>query len=212
LAYTIGLRETLGGELVFAGGSRFLAEDVLRIIDELARRVGASPGVERWPVLGSGAFRLAPVAPSWSKHLLPGANDYYGIEAVAAWQIVPDQDHLTVDVPDMSVELDGRSEPVWQWLDARWPHEIAGSIGVTTNMDAPRGEPITELTRWEADEWEMFSGAGPEVLEADLRVVPLATLIGFDPSLALALAIEVGTGLWREDGQSEWNEWRSSSE
>jgi hypothetical protein len=55
-------------------------------------------------------------------------------------------------------------------------------------------------------------GSWSEVLEEDLRVVPLATLIGFDPSLALALAIEVGTGLWREDGESEWNEWRSSSE
>jgi hypothetical protein len=160
-AYTIGLREALGGELVLAGATYFLVEEVQCIIDELARRVGASPGVERWPVFGSGSFRLAPVAPSWSKRLLLGANDYYGVEAVPAWQIVPDGEHTTVDVPDMSVELGSRFEPVWQWLDARWPHEVAGDLGVTTNLDALRGEPITELTRWEADEWEMFSGAGP---------------------------------------------------
>jgi hypothetical protein len=88
---------------------------------------------------------------------------------------------------------------------------LATSLSRPT-WDALRGEPITELTRWAADEWEMFAGAGPDVLEADLRVVPLATLVGFDPSLVAALSIEVGTGLWREDGESEWNEWRSSSE
>jgi hypothetical protein len=77
----------------------------------------------------------------------------------------------------------------------------------TTNLPALRGDRITEVMRWEEGEWEIFAGAGPDVPKAELRVVPLATLLAADGSLVRALSLEVGTGVWR-DADSDWHPWR----
>jgi hypothetical protein len=69
------------------------------------------------------------------------------------------------------------------------------------------GEPITELTRWEDNEWEMFAGEGPEVEKDDMRVVSLGTILGIDKTLMPAIDLPIGEGLWRTDGDAEWNNW-----
>jgi hypothetical protein len=61
--------------------------------------------------------------------------------------------------------------------------------------------------RWEEDEWEIFSGAGPEIPESERRVVPLGVLLEADKSLLPAVDLSVETGFWR-DGDSEWNPWK----
>ena len=65
---------------------------------------------------------------------------------------------------------------------------------------------MTEVMRWEEDEWEIFAGAGPDATEDEKRVVPLGILLSADPSLLPAVDLPVGTGLWR-DAQSEWHPW-----
>ena len=39
------------------------------------------------------------------------------------------------------------------------------------------------------------------------RVVPLGVMLGIDPSLAPALALEIGKGIWREGGTGPWRAW-----
>lgn len=79
---------------------------------------------------------------------------------------------------------------------------------MATNLAALRGEAVGELTRWADGEWEMFAGPGPDVAAADMRVVPLGTLVGDDPSLSVAWQARIGEGHWRTDSSSEWHEWR----
>jgi hypothetical protein len=64
--------------------------------------------------------------------------------------------------------------------------------------------------RWEEDEWELFSGPGPDIPKDELRVVPLGTLIASDSSLDRIVKLSVGTGLRRE-GMSEWHPWGKES-
>ena len=69
-----------------------------------------------------------------------------------------------------------------------------------------RGGRITEAVRWEETEWELFAGAGPDVVEKDVRIVPLGVLLGVDPTLEEATYLDIGKGLWR-DSDSEWVTW-----
>jgi hypothetical protein len=75
-----------------------------------------------------------------------------------------------------------------------------------TDLDVLRGARITEVMRWEEDQWEIFSGSGPEIPESERRVVPLGILLETDESLVQAVDLRVGTGFWRDE-DSEWNPW-----
>jgi hypothetical protein len=102
-------------------------------------------------------------------------------------------------------------EPVWQWLGQPWEYDVPQESMATTNLAALLGSPITELSRWEDNEWEMFAGPGPDVKPSDMRVVPLGTLIGHDPSLTSTLAAGIGSGYWRDSATSDWHEWKQRS-
>ena len=41
-----------------------------------------------------------------------------------------------------------------------------------------------------------------------MRVVPLATLLGADPTLQPVTTLEVGQALWRESDEDEWQIWK----
>lgn len=75
-----------------------------------------------------------------------------------------------------------------------------------TDLNSLRGARITEVMRWEEDEWEIFSGAGPEIQESARRVIPLGVLLEADISLLPVVNLRVGTGLWRDEN-SEWSPW-----
>jgi len=139
-----------------------------------------------------------------------GALDYYGVRDIDAMQVVPDERHTTIDVPDMTRLWSAQAEPIWQWLHEPWAYDVPETSTATTNLDALRGARITEVTRWEEGEWEMFAGAGPDVADDDARVVPLGCLLAADPSLAASVKLEIGKGLWREDGDGDWHAWASS--
>lgn len=211
-AYTIGLTERLGSELILAGSYFYKLDEMPQIIDSVAERIYPSNALdgEVVSVAPWGTFSFRAVDESWIKLLMLGALDFYTGKAIRAFQLVPDDLHATLDVPHMDRPWNPKLEPAWRWLKQRWPYAIPSRSVAITNLAALRGERTTEVMRWEADEWEIFAGAGPDVPENERRVVPLAVLLATDETLRPAVDLTVGTGLWR-DAESPWHPWGSSS-
>jgi hypothetical protein len=207
--YTIGLSNSIGFELIFAGGIYYLKEDALKIIDEIVKvlRVKSNTNSEKINLNSLGKFSLSNVEPSWSKLMMLGVFDYYETDHIKAKQIVPDKSHYTLDIPNLSNIFDASSEPVWQWLVHKWNYSVPEDSTVVSNINALLGDTITEVTRWENDEWEMFAGAGPDVQEDEMRIVSLGTILGIDKTLTPAINLDLGKGLWRESLESSWNKW-----
>jgi len=212
-SYTIGLREKTGFELVLAGGVNLPSSIVAQLLNLVAVELeaGTDPTVSVEP---HGKFHLEPVDPSWVNQLLLGALDYYQGAEIRALQVVPEPDRLTIDIPKMSEPYRPNAHPVWKWLDAPWPFSVAPDCATTTNLDALLGYAVTELMRWGEDEFEMFSGSGPDTPREHLYQVPLCLLVAFDPSLERALSLPIGTGLFREyqaDAAGPWMPWNTAS-
>ena len=211
-AYTIGLSESLGTELVLAGAIYYMLNDVNTILHAIREDLTVSREFDRVITVGAlGSFTLREAHRSWTQRLLLGAVDYYKSPDVRAYQIVPDQQHWTIDTPNMAMEWSATAEPIWRWLQDKWLFAVAPESTVTTNLAALRGSRITEVARWGEDEWEMFAGPGPDVSYEESRVVSLSCILGVDPSLAPALNLEVGKGLRRDEDGGEWNPWGSKS-
>jgi hypothetical protein len=210
-AYTIGLTETLGAELILASSYFYKLDEIPQIIESLVDRMSSSNGLDgrTIPLDPWGSFSLRTVDESWIKLLMLGALDFYQSTAIRAFQLVPDQLHETLDVPKMDRPWNPALEPAWRWLHQKWPYAIPMQSVAITNLNALRGERITEVMRWEEDEWEIFAGAGPEVLQEDRRVVPLSVLLAVDETLLPAVDLVVGSGLWR-DVESPWHPWGAS--
>lgn len=207
VVYTIGLSDRIGAELLLAGGVFYTADDARRIIERVQHQLHAGGRPSKVDVDGLGAFTLQAVHGSWRDGLLLGAVDYYRGRTVEVLQITPDEKHVTSDVPNAAREWNPQVEPVWQWLKAAWPFAVPSTATATTNLEALQGRRVTEAVRWGEDEWEMFSGAGPDVPEDAVRVVPLGSLLAADSSLLPVLDLEVGRGLWRDERDGPWNRW-----
>jgi hypothetical protein len=207
-AYTIGVSESVGVELILAGAIFYMKDDVVKIINDVAEQARAQRDREVFEVTGQGSFTLRKAHVSWATEFMLGALDYYQVREIPALQIVPDQDHWTIDVPNMSVPWSASQEPVWKWLREPWAYPVRQDSTAVTDLAALRGSRITEACRWEDGAWELFTGAGPDVARDEIRVVALGTLLAVDPSLEPVVSLTVGTGLWRDDG-SEWQPWGS---
>ena len=133
--------------------------------------------------------------------------DFHGGASVSALQIMPDEDHRTIDVPALERPWSAAAEPVWQWLREPWSYPVPRNSFATTHLDALRGERITEAARWEDEQWELFAGAGPDVPLDEVRVVPLGTLLAVDPALDAVTRLDVGRALWRDADDGDWNHW-----
>lgn len=205
-AYTIGVSESVGAELILAGAVFYMQDDLVRIINDVVAQMKAQRDQEVFQVTGQGSFTLRRVDASWATETLLGAFDYYQKRDIAALQIVPDCAHWTIDVPDMSVPWSSTTEPAWRWLRERWTYQVPVNSTAATNLAALRGERINEVARWEENEWEIFAGPGPDVPKEEMRVVPLGVLLACDDSLLPALNLEVGAALWRDD-VSDWHAW-----
>jgi hypothetical protein len=208
--YSIGLNNLFGFELVFAGGTYYLYDDVFKIFEGIIKELkNRKDALKQQIIIESlGAFSLSNVDESWGKLMLLGAFDYYQTKHINAFQINPDATHFTHDIPNMSKKLNILSEPIWQWLVREWDYGVPADSTVITNINALLGEPITEVVRCEINEWEMFAGNGPELDSKDMRVLPLGTMIGIDKSLLPTINLPVGKGLRRDSSlDSDWNNW-----
>ncbi len=215
-AYTIGLRKSLGAELVLAGALYYGKKDeVFEIVHAVRKQLVTGIKGKLGPTWRStfvvprlGSFTLRKAHSSWVSKLLLGAVDYYGTKDIEAYQIVPEEKHQTIDVPNMAKECSPTGEPVWKWLqDKTWPDSIPRGSEAMTDLAALRGAPVTEACRWENNYWELFAGDGPDVSKAEARLVPLACLLAADPSLAPVVDLAIGEGLWRDGEGGEWNRW-----
>ncbi len=208
-AYTIGLSHRFGREFILAGAVLYMYAEVARIIESIAAQLDGESALQGsiQQVSSYGSFALRAVHPSWASELMLGAFDFYKKPDVAAVQIVPDKDHWKVDVPDMSIGWSPDTSAAWRWLKEPWTYPVPASSHATTDLDALRGSSVTEACRWEVDYWELFAGAGPDIVDTQKRVVPLGTLLAADPSLIRVLEIPVGEGVWR----NEATDWKSGS-
>ena len=208
-AYTIGRQGRLLGDLVFAGGEYFKLREVSTIINDIVNRLSELELIDERPLeVGAfGSFIFRKVDPSWSSSLMLGALDYYSSKCVLASQVVPLGEHWTADVPDMSVPWNADMEPIWRWVHEPWPYSVPETSIAVTNLDALRGNRITEAARWEESQWEIFAGHGPDVPRDMARFVPLGVLLGVDPSLRAVLDLAVGEGICRNPDETEWRAW-----
>ena len=211
-AYTIGLRDSVGVELILPGAIFYIKDEVVKIINSIADRLRTQGCVrqgESFSVDSLGSFTLRNADLSWTSKLLLGALDYYGVAEIAALQVVPDKAHWTVDVPDMDRPWGGPSATAWRWLDEPWTYPVPEKSVAATNLAALRGERVTEAVRWEEDEWEISAGPAPDVPKDEMRVVPLGTLIAADTSLSRVVNLALEEGIWR-DADSDWQPWVDS--
>lgn len=206
-AYTIGLYHKCGFEVVFAGGAFFKFDEMLEIVNEFARLILAGASLSSRDVGGFGHFSLQQVDESWGQKILLGALDYYGLKQIKSSQIMPDGEHLTIDTPNMWDSWNPTMQPIWKWLDAAWEFPVSSKSVAVTNLDALRGHPVTEAMRWEANQWELFAGAGPDVKPNEIRTVPIGIMLGHDATLEPVVNLETGFGLWREGKDQAWHAW-----
>jgi hypothetical protein len=212
-AYTIGLRERVGVELILAGAILYMKDEVVQILNDIAAQLKSRVATET-PVFAAppnGSFTLRKADSSWAKMLMLGAFDYYKADGIAALQIVPDEGHRTIDVPDLSEPWSATGAPAWQWLHNPWTFPVPQRSVAATNLAALRGERITEAVRWEEDEWEISAGPATEVPKDDMRVVPIGTLIAVDSTLSRVVELAIGEGVWRDES-SNWQPWADAED
>lgn len=208
-AYTIGLTSLIGFELTFAGGIYFLLDDLTVIISEIADqlREKITSRAKKINVTGFGRFSLRSVDNSWSEYMTLGVFDFYKSKSAKIYQIIPEKKWFTGDIPDMSVPFDSKKEPVWRWFVDKWSYPVPETSLVVTNFQSLQGKAITEVMRWEPDQWEMFTEAATAIEPSDVRIVPLALMIGIDKSLSKAIKLKIGKGIWRESIEAKWQPW-----
>lgn len=203
-SYTIGLTEKLCFELILAGGFTSV-KDNESIFRYVYNQLKTGHTVDsKFFLSDDNVFYLAKVDLSWSKKLMLGAYDYYDVDEIMAYQIIPV--NRTMDIPLMS-ETRKLNDPIWKWLDMDWNIKAPKNSYVVTDFDSLNGKTIIEVMRWKEHKWEMFSGPGPDVKEEDIRIVSLGTILGIDDTLRACLNLTVGEGLWRDNKDSNWQDW-----
>ena len=210
-AYTIGLSPRFGRELIFAGGIIFMHREIIDVIRSAVQMM--TPGEKAFSspfaVDSQGIFSLRECDTSWTDELMLGASDFYQTSGIRALQILPDASHWTIDIPNMHQQWNNQTASVWKWQKEPWKYTAPRGSHVTTDLNALRGERITEASRWEEDYWELFAGFAPDVPKEDTRVVPLGTFLATDPSLEAVLELGIGDAIWRDEA-SDWHAWKSS--
>lgn len=202
-SYSIGLLEKIGFELILAGG--FVSEEDNELVfNEIYEKLEIDKRIKNFNISNNKKFSLNVVDYTWSKKLMLGVYDYYNLSNMKVFQIIPE--NKTLDVPDMSNEWNNQ-DSIWKWIDLDWNLNAPFNSFVITDIYAMKGDLITELTRWEENEWEMFSMPGPDLDKDEIIIVPLGTILGIDKSLINCLDLKIGEGLWRESKEEGWNNW-----
>ena len=206
--YSIGLSKTLGFELVAAGNDGAGIDDLRKVVQSTIEQLNSDRTRTQFSYRDFPRHALRTAKLSWSSHMLLGVADYYGTSEICAMQLLPDEPaNQTLDTPDMGADFNPDILSPWFWLVHPWKFEVPKDSVVITNRQALQGQPLTEVARWEENEWEMFAGPGPDVSEADFRKVTLGTMIGIDPSLEIATTLGIGKAVWRSGREDPWVRW-----
>jgi len=81
-AYTIGLTETLGWELVFPGGAIYKADEVKRIVNDVAGLLRGGADLDSVIEVGTlGSFRVRKACAEWVRALMLGAPQFVPVTA-----------------------------------------------------------------------------------------------------------------------------------
>ena len=203
-SYSIGLTERFGFELIIAGGFKSIKDNEFILEHLYQKLISGSTVNSQFSLSDNGVFYLDTVDSSWGEKLMLGVYDYYSIDKITAYQIIPVE--RTLDTPLMSDAIIP-NDPVWKWLHTNWNIDAPKNSYVITDLDALKGKTITEVAKWEDHVWEMFSGPGPDVEKEDIRIVPLGTILGIDATLKPIVNLIVGQGLWRDNKDSSWHDW-----
>ena len=208
-AYSIGLNEKFGFELIFAGGIIFYEKDIYEIFNSIATELNLDSKITHATIKTKnfGKFSFSAVDNSWSNLLVLGVYDFYNVKEIKVFQIKPEAKYYTLDIPDMEVSFDDSNNQVWKWLNNKWDLPVPETSTSLTNIQALKGEYILEVFRCDEDEWEMFSENGTNIDRGNLRIVSVGALIGIDPSLTRSLTLEIGKGIWRKSIEDDWNNW-----
>lgn len=208
-AYTIGLWQKVGAELILAGGIYYLRKDIFAILNGIANDIQKINKLEGniFNINSIGNFKLQKSHPSWNRLTMLGVYDFYNLDNFISYQVLPDNKHFTLDIPDMSQKWAKTKEPAWRWLNSEWEYEVPEKATVITDLNALKGESIKEVMRWEREEWEMFSESNEDTNKEDIRVVPLGLMLSIDKSLTTVLDLEIGKGRWRVSKGTKWNDW-----
>lgn len=209
-AYSIGLTERGGPEVVIAGAVALSLDELREVLEAFASsaesRLGKLP--ENLTIQG---WSIRSAHPSWVEGLLLGANRYYE-RTVDAVQLVPPPERWTIDTPSLSAPWSPGTEPVWRWLadEEPWTFSFKREAIAFADVAVLQGRrPARTAGLWEEDEWEVFSYSDDEranIDPADVRPIPLATLIAAFPDLAPLGGMVVGDALIRE-GAGPWETW-----
>ncbi len=210
-AYSIGLEKVLGYELIFAGGVFYLADQLTRLFNSIYTHLmgckGFDPENHRLTLGDFGEISLVKTDNSWVEHTFFSYFAYYKTENTPfVYQILPNIGHRTCDIPTMDKPLD-ENDIVWKWLKHAWNLPIPKTSSVLVDLNGLMGKPITEVSRWEADEWEMFTEDPETIDKSQKRVVPFAVMLGMDESINEAMRIPIGRGLYRESKSEAWQDW-----
>ncbi|CAM3163338.1 hypothetical protein DRF59_11290 [Chryseobacterium flavum] len=205
--YSIGLLEKFGFELAFAGGDIYKADEIKEIIDKIIEQIKIDQLLINFSLGELGNFKLQLIDESWSTIMFDGIYDFYKSSKIKVYQIMPDEKHKTLEVPNMSLKFDAKNEPIWKWLTENWIYPISQDSIVFTDVDALFGKKILEIMRWEELEWEMFTSDGTEIPTDKKRVVSFGTILGIDNTIAPAMNLNLEKGLFRDEEELEWNDW-----
>src|SRR5215467_5666268 len=94
-AYTIGVSESIGVELILAGAIFYMKDEVVEIVNDIAAQLRARRDRKIFNVAEQGSFTVREVHSSWATELMLGAFDYYQKRDISALQIIPDRAHRT---------------------------------------------------------------------------------------------------------------------
>ncbi len=211
--YTIGLKDNIGFELILGGSMFFETNEELDIIFEfIIKSLTQDKDKRKFNILNLGNFELKKVDFSWSTLMMLGALDYYNVNKIRAFQIIPtDKEKYTIDTPNMSSPW-SEKDIAWKYLSENvlWNHMIPENAVAITNLNALRGHRLTEYFRFENDEWEIFSGNGALEAKELIRIVPLSVLISADLSIEAFINDPVGKGKYRDSSDENnltWYNW-----
>lgn len=208
-AYTIGLYPVLGYELILAGDCLLSGSEVFDILNYISKNILENENKELQSLVHyeQHTFIMQTSHNEWSFQLALGAMDYYKLSSVPILQVLPSRELYTIDVPDMTSSLIHQQTSCWNVLISPWPYNISPTSTAIADVYALKGSRITELMRVEEDEWEMFSGPGPNFDSSEVRVVPINVLLSHDQTLKESLTLEIGKGLYRDEQQTSWQQW-----